>query len=269
MRAVISQRTLFLAASALLVVTNLFVLAGVWLNRSGETTSEITLTERELPLLFRGNLRENSALSLRIAWRHAAGNAPAWLEGQKLEALGFDPDAPNATKKLLLSRSCFIVLEYNGTAYRGALERAQAAYDEIEAASRLGGKDPGRERSVVSAERRLKRIRDMESRLYAVDVGLDPEALRQRYPDRSRFLIVGGVVRPHYLPGEKRLRGYIQRLDIASIHIPLDKRALFEPLVQVRKHAVYGLHRPRYEVTLRYGSRYEPWIERVGGLGAE
>ncbi len=37
---------LFASAFALLVITNLVMLLGVYLNRSSETTSEVTLTQR-------------------------------------------------------------------------------------------------------------------------------------------------------------------------------------------------------------------------------
>ncbi len=54
-------------AIALLVIVNIVVLAGVGRNRSGAPDAVLELTERELPMSYRGSEdKENTGMSLRL-----------------------------------------------------------------------------------------------------------------------------------------------------------------------------------------------------------
>ena len=104
------RRTLF-AGLALILVVNGFVLSGVALNRTGEPESLVQLSERELQLPYRGwNSKENSGVELSLRWRVNAGSGTqdgyygyvsyggtaAWLDEEKMTALGFDPARADA-----------------------------------------------------------------------------------------------------------------------------------------------------------------------------
>ena len=60
------KRPLLLAAIALLVVSNAFVLAHVAMNRSGEPDSEMELTARELQ--YYGSRSDDSSVVLMLRW---------------------------------------------------------------------------------------------------------------------------------------------------------------------------------------------------------
>ena len=68
----------------------------------------------------------------------------------------------------------------------------------------------------TSAEKRLKRERITGSRLFAIDAGLDPKKLREKYGDRTRFIITKGLVKARYNYKNKRKEvfGYIIKLSI-------------------------------------------------------
>jgi hypothetical protein len=121
---------------------------------------------------------------------------------------------------------------------------------------------------VQQAEKRVKEERLTQSRLFAIDAGLDPEELRARYPDRSRFIIARGLVTPRFYEenGRKKADGYINRLSIRSIHVPLRHRQLFDTILAQDVAKGREFKRPRYQVVVDYGSRLEPWIESVQPL---
>ena len=140
-------KKLFLIAFLVLLITNLIVLLGAYMNRSGEPASQLVLTEREL--LVRDSInKENSSMSLQILWQslgeknsvHGRGyQSPSWLDTQKLKTLGYDIDTINKHEdqryRYYNSKECFIVLEYNGEAYQEALRRAQINLEEKKEAS--------------------------------------------------------------------------------------------------------------------------------------
>ncbi len=182
-----SSHQLYMGGLTLLLVTNIFVLSGVAYNRSGEPESIINLTERELSLPYRLH-KENSGLSLSLEWRtlardkdsgsYSGWGSPAWFTEEKLRELGFrDKDLKKGNSyRRPLPKKAFIVLEFNGENYQEALRRAQADLAQEEA------KEGADEQEIKWARQRLEKERFLESRLFAVDAGLDPDRLRKRYP---------------------------------------------------------------------------------------
>jgi len=96
------------------------------------------------------------------------------------------------------------------------------------------------------------------TRLFAVDVGRDPAALRQRYPDRARHVIMRSMVRAVDALGAPRVvRGAIVLLLPPQIYVPLPFADTLSGLGTKAAAA------PRYVVTLRFGRNYEPWVTSI------
>lgn len=276
----LSSRGLFAIGFGILVATNIVVLSGVAFNRSGNPEAQITLTERELQLSYRIH-EENSGLALRLAWRTLGKDedynyspdwrSPAWFSSEKLKELGFNID--NHLKwedniifyKLPIPKEVFIVLENNGESYREALRRAEMVLEKGEGLFRLNSDDKKLHDNLERAEKRVKRERIIESRLFAIDAGLDPKKLREKYNDRTRFIIAKGLVTPryHYGNNKKEVAGYITKLSIESIYVPLKHRQVFDAILVKDESKQNALRGPRYKVELAYGNRFEPWIVSV------
>jgi hypothetical protein len=265
------SRVLFVVALILLIAVNALVLGGVAVNRSGAPDSRLTLSEREVGLAYR-RIRENSGLSLRLSWRILPRDekqaytghwgSPAWFDSDKLTALGYDVAELLRLEESgkyfwdTLSREVYIVLELGGAPYREALRRAQLKVDATP------------ESELDAAKRKLQREQRQMSRLFAIDAGLDPIDLRQRYGDRQRYLIAKGQVVPSFLTRKKKrvVTGRIRKLSIEKIYVPLKWHQVFESLPPKNDWKADRIGGPRYQVRLAYGQRFEPWIETVAPL---
>jgi hypothetical protein len=283
MKAILSSRNLFIMGFILIAATNILVLGGVFLNRSGEPDSRVLLTERELPV-YQWGWKENSGISLNLAWRVLDANdeadyfgpwgMPSWLDAAKLKALGFDIDRIAGRErhqdhyKAPIPKEVFIVLEYGGKPFDTALGRLEAAVEKQKASLAKQPDDAQKRRVINSAERRLNRERVAGSRLFAVDAGLDPHTLREAYPDRSRFIITRGIVTVgfRYRGKKKRIYGRIKKISIDRIHVPLKFKKQLQAILKSGLHRFHSDAPPRYTVELAYGSRREPWIVAVKAL---
>jgi hypothetical protein len=284
------KRRGWIVALSLIVLGNLFALTGVALNRSGEPESSLVLTERELQIGFR--LEEDSGISLELG----LGNRwdRDWLGRDDLEALGFDLGVPAdaGTAEFhygkQLPRRGFVVLGYEGEAWRAWLAEREAEVDDVAAEVDAGEKSPeALEKARTGLERRMRTA----SRLFAVDAGADPAALREAYPDRGCFVILPAVfgvsARREWSVEQERFLGWtvqgaLYRILVKRIHVGLEHRPFFEELEErARRRPAFDsvvpdlrtdsrpeeeVPGPRYHVALNVGRRYEPWIERVETL---
>ncbi len=264
-----SSRTLFLLGFGIIVATNIVVLFGIAVNKYGKLETQLVLTEREVKLSQRIH-KENSGMTLRLAWRTLNRNggssnssgwrSPAWFGPEKLKELKFKRDdylvsGDNGTfYKKPLSKEVFIVLENNGEPYREAVKGAERILEKEESLYKLNSADKKLRNNMDSAEKWVEQERRTASRLFAIDAGLDAGILRQKYSDKTRFIIAKGLVKPNYDQSEKRIEmyGYIVRLSIENIHVPLKYRKKID-----------ALKSPHYEIELAYGRRLEPWIVSV------
>ena len=278
-----SRKTILLAGIGLILITNTVALLGVAYNRNGEPDSVLRLSQRELqsPYQWRGN-RENSGVALTLRWRVLAddshdpttlvisyagsGGSPKWLDQAKLSALGFDvrqreDTAMNHTRyDKVLAKDVLLVLELDGPAYRSALERLTQYAARQEALSAANANNKEFEQRAKNAREQAQQEERESSRLFVIDAGLDAAALRAKYPDRARYTIVRGQVRPQLLRDAKELRavGYVNAVNIDRINVPLRFHPLFQPWIERRNDLQTAL--PGYEVTVAFGRRLEPWI---------
>jgi hypothetical protein len=168
------------------------------------------------------------------------------------------------------------VLELEGESWRSWLEEQRSELEEAadEVARGLKKQSYLEERKKDFEEERLT-----HSRLFAIDAGVDPAALRRSYRDREHYLILPAVFdisvyRPRNDETGRReqpkIAGRIQRLLVGDIHV---NKAQSEQLSRFRG-ARYERRNadpfeepeefePRYAVTLKVGMRNEPWIDRI------
>lgn len=280
-----SRTRTLIAGIALIALTNAIALGGVAWNRSGEPDSVLTLTQRELSNPYRfGFDRDSGGLQLRLRARvlnveSAAAfyadhyGTPEWLDRAKLGALGFDvserPDAPSGSRRYgrLLPRETLMVLEIDGPAWRKALERARKRAENEAAKVTAGTGKMGPGTPAHNAAEFLKREETSNSRLFAVDAGLDAQALRAKYPDRTRYAIVRGTVRAQYHGGrgkDARWTGLIEGLDNVQINVPIEFRKALESTPRSATWVPTTESGPPFEVTVAFGKRFEPWIVAAG-----
>jgi len=286
-----SRAHTLIAGAALIVLSNAVALIGVAYNRSDDPDSALALTQRELQIPYRSwRLRENSGIDLRLLWRMheeeigdeidagnwytGGGGAAAWLNKAKLAELGFDvsqtEDSQQARRRYekQLPKEVLVVLELNGAAYRDAVERARR-HAEREAALRAANPDKKEfEQRSKDARNRLDREQRQYSRLFAVDASLNASALRSKYPDRSHYAIARGQIRPIVSSSGRSLRlsGYISGLSVDEINVPLEFRSVFE---RGLPDSATGVANPvRFDATVAFGKRFEPWITAAARSGS-
>jgi hypothetical protein len=272
------------AGIALIVLTNAVALGGVWWNRAAPPESTLTLSERELGLPWR-NLRsqENSGLALSLRWRVANpdngdtqvstftfnNGTPAWLDSVRLQTLGFEvgdlnTDAGQRRFTRQQPRPAILVLELDGPARQQALEQARENAVRHAAAAEV---NPGSKEFIArakSAKAALAREESSNSRLFAIDAGRDAEALRARYPDRARFMLLPATVRPrlhHPKHGTPLPTGTITRPDSPGLHVPHAMSAPLEGL-HARATGEPGSE-DRFTAVVSIGRLLESWIEAI------
>ena len=268
-----------LAALALLILVNTLVLAGVAWNRSGQPEASLSLTERELRLAYQGTGRdENSGIALALTL-HNDSYAPAWLDEAKLRELGFRPDrvrladgSADERYKQPLPRRAWLVLEFDGPAWRAALDERERDFGELPAKVEAG--KATLEQIEIEA-RAVARMTTSGSRLVAVNAGRDAVELRARYPDRAQYLIVSAEFRMRVQwaaseqdPELDRVQGTLRVLG-RRIHVPLRFHTALLDALGDDLEAEYSMDAdepPHYSVTLQVGRRYAPWVAGVEEL---
>jgi hypothetical protein len=282
------------AGCALVLVANLAILAAVAWNRSGETTAELVVTEREL-MLPDYRQEENSGIFLRLVLTHRTPAAirraahwrrheiePVeyeWLDRRKLRELGFrtgvEPDDPEAMDHYahVTARRVFLAVEMDGEAWSRWLAGREGELEELRRRVREGVA----ERSELENEEALLALdRSMRSRLFPVDAATDARALRVRYPDGRRHTVIVGVIRPRLVEptdGSPYLTGSVRYLSVGQIRVPpklRDRLEAFLPTATRRETAERSRRQaeagwpspaePRYRAVVAFGRRHEPWL---------
>lgn len=273
--------------AALILLANAVALVGVYLNRSGEPDSRMTLSQRELSMPWRwGMAKENSGLALGLSWRvndaaagdysgggygyGFSGGTPEWLDEARMAALGFDTAAVvggtggRRQFERQLQREVLLVLELAGPAWQQALQRAQENAARHEAARLANADSKEFAEKAKRAQETLQREEKLNSRLFAIDAGLDRAALRAKYPNRARHLILKAMVRPQLATRDRKTRvtGYVSALAATQINVPHALRPALEPALRQHKRTQLDPG-PHFEATLAVGQRLEPWIEAI------
>jgi hypothetical protein len=189
-------------------------------------------------------------------------------------------------KKLPLKR--YVVLEYAADSWHEWLKHQE---DKTEALREKVARGAENEEALTKREELLERQRQGHSRLFLVDAGSSPATLRAEYPDRGRYVVTLALIRIEYRrewdPETQTLRdpyltGSISEILVESIHVPRRYRGVIDATLELDRHAAgeagkkfgmrylfQGAHPPRYQVALRYGLRYEPWLTGIRPLEPE
>lgn len=268
-------------AVLLLLSVNALVLAGVIYNRSGTPEATIVLTERELPLAYNYRSEENTGVALRLNWNQQDWKWD-WFDRDKLAELGFD-DVPELSEQRdgyykHLPVNAYVVLEYEGLAWEKFRQEQLSRINNLPAQIASGKLD------AEAAERQKKEFETslrLASRLFAVDVGSDPETLRRHYPDTGRHLIMPAKVRASVSwetksdgrESERRLHGRIEQVLAQTIHVPRQHHGILEKLPwdeRLNAGSYYfnadDKRLIHYQVRLSLGKRHEPWIESIEAI---
>ncbi len=277
----IHKRTL-LVGITLIVLTNAIALSGVAYNRSGEPNSQLVLTERELVLPYEyGFEAENSGIALRLDWRvfnsdidqrhYGPWSRPDWIDKDKLATLGFDVSYPlgnvdsDQVYRKQRSKEVLLVLEYNGVAYQQALASARQYLQREQQLQQENIGNTEFSSRVDNAQTYVQQLTTSDSRLFVIDAGINGEALGMQYPDKAKYIITRGEIGIH-LGGtgvnDRHLVGSIKQVSVEAIHVPLPFTQLIEPLIADVRGGSDG-RPPRYQVTINYGLRFEPWITGI------
>ncbi len=284
----------------LILITNLAILGSAASNRRNGPNVELSLTERELALP-EGRQQEDSGLLLSLRLTHETPGAfrrtarwrnyelpsveYAWLDRAKLQKLGIrvdlDPSDPEATDyyRHAMTRRAYVVLEYDGTAWSEWIAGREAQVRELRRGFEEGTTGAS---ALADAEAVLALDRTMRSRLFPVDAGTDPAALRHSYPDRHRYAVVAGLLRPKVIRAEDEtrvLRGDVWALVVRWIQVPKKLRHDLEAFLPEETHdQLFERQReearsswplpaaPRFSTVLAFGRRHEPWLVSVARL---
>lgn len=264
-------RHALIAGLALIGLTNAIALAGVWYNRSGEPDSVLELSERELHRSQDWSQEENSGLALRLDWRRPRDTSSddryqrLQLDERRLLDLGFSAPTADGVHHSSQSREVLVVLELNGPARKAELARARGELQKALAELQAAPQDKRRQEAERNARSYLDLEEKRESRLFAVDAGLDREALRNRYPDRRRYAILPGSVNA-WVRQDGQLTGQISRLRVTAINVP---HAWRQALDQALRHEPEGERPGPFRVRISFGQRLEPWMDEAPEIGQE
>lgn len=256
-----------LVATVTLVVANLLILGGVMRNRAGNPDAVVRLSERELKHWGDQSEGAEEILNLKLRWTMAtAPDGAVWFDRARLEALGVT-GLPAADDTIRIygwrepSRQGFAVLELAGPAWVRWEAARQAAADSTAAM-----REVAMDALPDDAKPLMMGVDTAATRLMVVDFGLDPEALRQQYPERSRYLILPATYRPDVTPATRdssgaitalgRVEGRISELLPGSVHVPRPLRDSLLGLGATRNDST-----THFEVTLKVGQKWEVWVE--------
>ncbi|QRY81723.1 DUF4824 family protein [Pseudomonas sp. PDNC002] len=266
-----------LGGVGLIVLVNAVALGGVAWNRSAEPDSLLRLSQRELS---RNSdwYKENSGLSLRLFWRvpsreeDANRHNPGWqppVTAQAMAELGFampEQVDDNSARRFdrQQSRAALLVLELDGPLYQRELQLARKHLEEAQQAAEAA---PGNEKLAFELKYSRNALESEEkraTRLLLKDVGADLAVLRNRYPDRQRYLIVHGLVRPvsNFHEHIWTLGGTASANGLDSINVPYTWRERLDAITTQPHRAADERAQP-FIAEVAFGRRLEPWIKHI------
>ena len=260
----------YLVIGLLIIIgSNLALLSRVAQNRSGEVTSELLLTERELSLPRNyGLAQENSGITLSLNWRTPSveesisyNRRELVISEEDLLSLGFnrhDDDKSHWSEPVEL----YWAFEFDGDLYKAELSKAALAYKEALLASKKEPNDENK-RLVEQANKILTKERNTRSRLIFVEAATSYEELTAKFPTNKKRLIVKGLARTYFNSKNNSHRLTLDSLSTPNIMVPLAHNTIF---IGLKKRDWQDITPPRYALNIQWGSTLEPWVTSVTTL---
>jgi hypothetical protein len=265
----ISSNKLIIASLLLIAITNIVILIGVFNNRIGEAESNVLLTQRELKLSHQ-SYEENSGLSFRINWR-IFNDGQLWIDDAKIKELGFVINQgininEDFYYKYSTVKEVFVVLEYNGDSYVKQIKKEEGIFKEKKDLFELSSKNKREQEILNNAHKKLNNEKFINSRLFAIDASLDPIKLRSIYKNKAKFIIAKALIKVSYSKSNTiiKINKYITNLSIQKIHLSQQYHKLFKAIIK-NKYSSEKINN-KYLISLKYGSRFEPYVVSVEQL---
>ena len=247
------RRGLLATAAGIVLIANGWGLLSASRNQSEPPGGSLELTERELRL--EDAALESTATVLRLNWRVLSTDKDkqgtvAWLNVAKLAELGFDCGVPVSSASArnhyssMPARPVFLALEFEGDAWQKAGAPTSA-----------------------------------ETRLFVVDAAREAHRLRERYPNRQRYIICRGILRLRFRDHDMqegvslntpRIEGWIQGLNPGEVFVPRPQSRVLRALLRIDSNQPDNNppKEPRFAARVCWGANYEPWVEDVRLLNA-
>ena len=256
----------------ILILTNIMLFVGVWINRTGLATSELVLTERELSLPYLNvSQQEDSGLALQIKWRvPIQGTDPSHrynyqryidITETELVSLGFEPKR-SIQRSNVLKKELYWALEFDGELYQKQLSIIEDHY-QIFSATFTKDSDKEQHRLKIRLEERLDEEKIQSSLLFLLETAQNSEELIEKYINQKNILIVKGQARPTYDQKTNAFRLHLHTLSNPDIMLTREQMLLLKELKPVDTNVV---NKPRYTVDVKWGSRFEPWVTSLKNL---
>ncbi len=249
----------------ILIATNIMILSGVAYNRMGQATTQLTLTERELPLPYKtGIKKENSAISLAIQWRVPSKVGDSYypyqskritITHQDLAELGFKVNDIQENY-WLESKELYWALEYDGAMHKAEIAKAMEKYQKASLAFQTQPSDSN-SRKKKQQELSLAREKTSNSRLFFIELSADYQYLATKYSDKQNFLIIKGLAKPYYNRTDKNYSLSLKNMSVSQIMMPVAYNQVLSDLKNLNRQEVTL---PRYAVNINWGQRLEPWV---------
>ncbi|MFT5707355.1 MAG: putative nucleic acid-binding protein [Oceanospirillaceae bacterium] len=256
----------------IIVLTNIMLFTGVWINRTGLPTSELMLTERELSIPYSHHSeQENSGLLLQIKWRvplqandlsdRNNGRRTIDITKAEIEGLGFEAEQL-VQKSNTLKNELYWALEYDGELYQKQLSIIENRYQTFLATFTLGA-DENKQRKKERLEEMLIEEQIQSSRVFFIESAQNAEKLIEKYHNQKNVLIVKGLAKASYNEKNNTFVLHLHTLSAANIMLTRDQTGMLDSLKPVITKTV---NKPRYAVEVKWGSRFEPWITNLKKL---
>ena len=256
----------------IIILTNIMLFVGVWINRTGQTTSELALTERELSLPYLNfSQPENSGLALQIKWRvpvqesdsgdHYNYQRSIDISKIELKNLGFKPEKL-IQKSNILKKELYWALEFDGDLYQKQLSTTKDNYQTF-LVTFTKNSDKKQHRLKQQLEKRLSEETIQSSRLFFIEAAPSSEKLVAKYINKKNILIVKGQARPSYDEQTNTFKLHLHTLSNPNIMLTRDQTLVLDGLETVDNKMV---NQPRYTLDVKWGSRFEPWVTNLKKL---
>lgn len=249
--------------------SNAVVLSRVALNRTGEITSQLTLTERELSLPRSYGLeKENSGITLSINWRTPSEGQSSGYNAKSVElskeglfSLGFE-NFDRKSSHWSEAVEMYWALEFDGDLYKAELAKAAVEHKNALLAKKDDLNDETK-RLEKRAKTNLAKERKTRTRLIFIEASASYNALTAKFSTKSNILIVKGLAKAYFNSQSDSYQLHLDALSAPNVMVPLEYTDTFSGL---KRRDWKDIKAPRYALNIQWGESLEPWVTSIKQL---